>query len=132
MHSRRIRAAGARFYQNSLKALRFSAEKTDKGKCPADSPVKWDTAPGAQRIAQFLENAMGNTTRITRRDSTRVKRAETRPVLGNALEPLNLEKTSVARLDRVAAAKAKISSVGFDLDTDFRKAMHKLLEDFGA
>ena len=75
---------------------------------------------------------MGNTTRITRRDSTRVKRAETRPVLGNALEPLNLEKTSVARLDRVAAAKAKISSVGFDLDTDFRKAMHKLLEDFGA
>ncbi len=70
-------------------------------------------------------------TGIRRRNSTKVRRAQASYVPGSQL-PAEMQKESTVRHARVAAVKEKISSVAYDLDTDFRKAMHKLLEDFGA
>jgi anti-sigma28 factor (negative regulator of flagellin synthesis) len=80
--------------------------------------------------AEFLENNMSNTG-IRRRETSKVRRAQASFVPANQL-PVARVNESVVRHARVAAMKEKISSVDFDLDTDFRKAMHKLLEDFGA
>ncbi len=80
--------------------------------------------------AEFLENNMSDTG-IRRRNSTKVRRAQASFVPGSGLPAVKVSESAV-RHARVAAVKEKISSVDFDLDTDFRKAIHKLLEDFGA
>ena len=70
-------------------------------------------------------------TGIRRKESTKVRRAQASFVPGSELPAVKVNQSTV-RDQRVAAVKEKISSVAYDLDTDFRKAMHKLLEDFGA
>jgi anti-sigma28 factor (negative regulator of flagellin synthesis) len=122
-----------RFSLNLLKVLRKFAEKTDKGKCSADPPVKYRHGPKrCPEGTKFLENAMRNATGSKRRESTKVRRAQASFVAGSELPAVVKNEPSAVRVERVRAVKAKISSVGYDLDTDFRKAMHKLLEDFGA
>lgn len=75
---------------------------------------------------------MSDTTRVKRRDSTKMRRA-TPPAVVNAGATSEAKQVKRAvRAEKVAAARKKISSVGYDLDTDFKKAMSRLLEDFGA
>jgi hypothetical protein len=118
---------------NLLKVLRKFAEKTDKGKCSADPPVKYRHGPKwCLAGTSYLENVMRNATGSKRKETTKVRRAQASFVAGSELPDVIKKESSAVRAERVRAVKAKISSVGYDLETDFRKSMHKLLEDFGA
>lgn len=75
---------------------------------------------------------MSDTTRVKRRDSTKMRRATSPAVVSVGATPKTEHVKRAVRAEKVAAARKKISSVGYDLDTDFKKAMSRLLEDFGA
>jgi len=45
--------------------------------------------------------------------------------------PSDVKESTPVRQERVAAARARVSDASYDVDKDFRNAMHKLLEGLG-
>lgn len=134
----------ALFQHIALKESRISADKPDKGKCLAHQPVEWVGRDGKEDVMSEIYSA-GNADRAQRiervRGSKRVQRAQTQSLpresdrveLSQEARALGtLKGMPAVREERVAAVKAKINDVNYDVDSNFRNAMQKLLEDFGA
>lgn len=75
---------------------------------------------------------MSDTKRINAsRGTNRMSRAKPATMVSQNLLPGDVKESAPVRQERVAAARARISDAGYDVDKDFRNAMHKLLEGLG-
>ncbi len=75
---------------------------------------------------------MSETKRINAaRGTNRMSRAKPATMVSKNPLPSDVKESTPVRQERVAAARARVSDASYDVDKDFRNAMHKLLEGLG-
>lgn len=75
---------------------------------------------------------MSETKRINAaRGTNRMSRAKPATMAGQRQPADDVKESTPVRQERVAAARARVSDASYDVDKDFRNAMHKLLEGLG-